>query len=34
MIYLDPVNGKVLSTQSLGCGFASPCTGAPAAGRV
>ena len=34
MIYLDRINGKFLSTQSLGCGFASPCTGAPTAGRV
>jgi hypothetical protein len=34
MIYLDPINGKSFSTQSLSCDFASPCTGAPVARRV
>jgi hypothetical protein len=34
MIYLDPINGEFFSTQSLSCGFASPCTGAPVAWRV
>jgi hypothetical protein len=34
MVYLDPINGKFFSTQSLSCGFASPCIGAPVARRV
>ncbi len=34
MIYLDSINGRLLSTQLLGCGPVLPCTGAPAARNV
>ena len=34
VIYLDCINGKFLSAQSLGCGFALPRTGAPVARKT